>query len=69
MRKIISTSEVRLREALEKADLTQVELGKITGLEQSVISRITTGRFRASVEEKIQIAAALGKPVNEVFPG
>ncbi len=68
MKTIINTDGVRLKEVLDAAGMTQKELVRATGLEQSVISRITTGRFRATSQEKLRISLVLGRKVEEIFP-
>ncbi len=42
-------------------------LSKETGICESVISRILTGRYIPTEAEKEKIATALKKPVSEVF--
>ena len=67
MKAIINADGVRLKEALEEANLTQLDLVKMTGYPQSTVSRIATGRYRATSKEKMKIALALGKKVEEIF--
>ena len=68
MKEIITESGTRLQEILQKAGMRQADLVRKTNLRQDVISRIVNGRFVPTSEEKLTIAGALGKPVEEVFP-
>lgn len=49
------------------ANLTQDELGKITGIDHAKISRIERGYIKPKVEERIKIANALGTKPEELF--
>ena len=56
-----------LRTAREKAGLTQTQLGKRTGLDQAVVSRLETGRNRPRIDTLRRIAQGLGLSVSELL--
>ena len=49
------------------ADLTQDELGKITGIDHAKISRIERGFIKPREEEKKKIATALNAEPEDLF--
>ena len=57
----------RLKSARALRDLTQRALAEQTGLTESEVSRIETGRARPSEEIKRRISEALQKPTFEIF--
>jgi DNA-binding XRE family transcriptional regulator len=58
----------RLRVARVASGITQVELAARANLSAGVVSRIERGEQRGSLTTKRQLAAALGKPVEELWP-
>lgn len=52
-----------------KLGLTQRQLADMVGTSQQQIQRIETGKIAARVALASAISAALGKPLNSVFPG
>lgn len=52
-----------------KLGLTQRQLADKVGTSQQQIQRIESGRIAARLALAVEIAAALGKPLNAVFPG
>lgn len=57
----------RLRELREGRKLTQAELAKLTGIKQSGIARIESGRFLPRLDLVQKIAAAVGMRVDVRF--
>jgi DNA-binding XRE family transcriptional regulator len=57
----------RLKAARALKGLTQMQLAEQIGTREIEISRIETGRIRATTEMKSRIAALLGKPTFELF--
>jgi len=68
MKRTINTDRIRLKELLRECRLTQTDVARATGLHGSIISRIATGRFRPTAFEKLRIATAVGRKVEEIFP-
>ena len=58
---------LKLRIALLEAGMTQAELELLSGVAQPVISQIITGRMVPTTEEKIKIAKAINKKIEELF--
>lgn len=58
---------LRLRAARVVLGMTQLELAEKTGTREIQISRIETGRVQPGQQVKQRIAAALQKPVFELF--
>ena len=58
----------RLREFRVKADMSQIELSKETGVAQATISNIESGNRTPSYLTRQRLAKALGVPVEEIFP-
>ncbi len=58
----------RVRKARKAADLTQVQLAKKSGLPQSHISRIESGKLSPSRATLDKIAKALAKPLRDFDP-
>ncbi len=57
----LTPTYIRLREARERAGLTQVELAEASGIPQSTISRLETGYTRAvDLDTLDRLARALG---------
>ena len=60
-------SNYRLKAARALRGLTQLQLADRVGTREIEISRLETGRTRASQELKRRIAEVLGKPAFELF--
>ena len=58
---------LKLRIALLEAGIKQKELELLSGVAQPVISQIITGRIIPTTDEKIRIAKALNKKIEELF--
>ncbi|MCK4719733.1 helix-turn-helix domain-containing protein [bacterium] len=58
----------RLREFRVKADKSQIELSRITGVAQATISNIESCNRTPSYLTRQRLANALGYPVEEIFP-
>lgn len=57
----------RVRELRNQEGLTQTELGKMIGVSYQTIQSIECGRYEPTAYTAGLIAAALGKPFEEVF--
>ena len=57
----------RLKMALEKARLTQIELARLTGLSEATISRIVCGYRNPDDDEKKRIGKALKVRSEEIW--
>lgn len=57
----------KLRLEILKAGLTQRELGRRSGLDETLISRICNGRYNPNSVEKIRIADVMQKNVDQLF--
>lgn len=57
----------KLREARERAGLTQQELADIVGIDRASYSNIELGKRNPSLEVAIKISKVLGKDVNDIF--
>ena len=60
-------SNYRLKAARALRGLTQLQLADRVGTREIEISRLETGRTRASQDLKRRIAEVLGKPAFELF--
>ncbi len=49
------------------AEMTQAELAHAIGVTRQTIIAIEQGRYSPSLEMAFEIAAALGRPLNDVF--
>lgn len=49
------------------AEMTQAELAQAIGVTRQTIIAIEQGRYSPSLEMAFEIAAALGRPLDEVF--
>lgn len=58
----------RVAEAIEANGTSQRKLATEVGLSQSAINKIVRGEFRPTDENRLKIAAALGKEVQDLFP-
>lgn len=58
----------RLRDFRVKADKSQIQLSKETGVAQATISNIEAGNRTPSYLTRQRLANALGFPVEEIFP-
>lgn len=47
---------------------TQIELAKLTGIEQGTLSKIEKGRTEAKPEQRKKLAEALNQSVKVIFP-
>lgn len=59
----------RLRSVREGAGLSQTELGRRTGIDQAVLSRLERGKHRPRVDTLRRIANALGLSVPDLLAG
>jgi putative transcriptional regulator len=60
---------MNLRTARRLKDITQVELAKLAGVDQTTISDIERGKSKnPSLETARKIADALGVTVDDIFP-
>ncbi len=57
----------RLRLEILKAGLTQREVGRRSGIDETLISRICNGRYVPDSVERIKIADAMQKNVAQLF--
>lgn len=48
-------------------EITQAELGDMVGVTRQTIAAIEQGKYSPSLEVAFRIAAAFGKPLEEVF--
>jgi len=62
----VSNAAVRVRR--RQLRMTLAELSGLTGLTESMLSRIETGDRRPSIEAQMKIARGLGLAVHELFP-
>ncbi len=60
MRTCISTS-------IRSQNLTQREVARRAGLDETVLSKAISGRLNLRLDEKLRLAAVLNKPVEELF--
>lgn len=59
----------KIKKARKELNMTQEELSFLSGVPQSEISRIETGKkTHFEIETGIKLARALGKPVEYLFP-
>ena len=58
---------VALRMAIFETGKTITEVAKESKVHRSLLSMATTGRYILDDEQKERVAAALGKPVDELF--
>ena len=58
----------RVREARNRARLTQAELGKRLGLDRSTIAGIEGGRQGVQLDDLVDLANALGCPPGDLLP-
>jgi transcriptional regulator with XRE-family HTH domain len=58
-----------LKEALEKTDLSQIQLAKECGVAQSTIIRWTFGDCECTVKFLLKLEEITGKPFREAVPG
>ena len=56
-----------LKEALEKTDLSQIQLAKECGVAQSTIIRWTFGDCECTVKFLLKLEEITGKPFRELF--
>ena len=56
-----------LKEALEKTDLSQIQLAKELGVAQSTITRWTFGDCECTVKFLLKLEEITGKPFRELF--
>ena len=61
-------SNAAMRARRHELRMTLAELSGLTGLTESMLSRIETGGRRPSIEVQMKIARGLGVPVHELFP-
>lgn len=59
---------IRMKEARFKAQKTQVQISRLTGIPQPQISLIERGFWNPTEEEKIKLANALGVEIVWLFP-
>ncbi len=59
----------KLREYLEKLDISQLELSRLTRIAPTDINQIVNGKRYCYPGWKKKIATALHVPVSELFPG
>ena len=57
----------KLRDAIFKAGLTQTRLAEISNIPRQYISLHINGRFVLTESQRERIAAALSRPLNELF--
>ena len=57
----------RLRVARAERDLSQDELARAVGVSRNTIGSIETGRYSPSALLAFRLAAALEKPITELF--
>lgn len=57
-----------LETAIFHSGLRQIDIAKTTGIEVTWLSRIVRGRAVPTRDEKVRIAKALRKSVDELFP-
>lgn len=60
---------LRLKAAIYAAGLRQCEVAHRVGVTEDRVSKLVTGRRRATPEEMAQIAQVLDRPVKELFEG
>lgn len=60
-----STTPERLREALSNANMKQIELARLTGIERGTISNYATGKYEPKSDAINKMAIALN--VNEMW--
>ena len=58
----------RVREARLRRNMTMQELAKASGVSQSFISEIETGKHEPKVRRALRLAKALGTNAEELFP-
>lgn len=56
-----------LKRAIFDSGRTQRSVAEASGLREDVLSRIVSGRVNSTDDERIAIAAALDRPVDDVF--
>ena len=57
----------QIRDLRTEVGLTQADLAAHVGVTRQTIIAIEKGKYSPSLEAAFQIAAALGRPINEVF--
>lgn len=60
------TNQIRLCRFMAD-EMTQAELGERIGMTRQTVAAIEAGKYSPSLEAAFRIAAAFGKPLNEVF--
>lgn len=60
MRRLVQDLGMRVRRLRVSLDLSQVQLGELTGLHFTAIAHIESGRRGPSVEKVVALAKALG---------
>jgi transcriptional regulator with XRE-family HTH domain len=58
----------RVREARERAELTQAELARRAGMSRSSLANVEAGRHRILAHQVVDLADALGMPVDQLLP-
>lgn len=56
-----------LRDAMERADISQRELAAASGLSTATVSRILSGQREVELKSATKLARGLGVPVEEVY--
>lgn len=57
----------KIRELRREHKLTQAELSSRIGIQQSALSRMEKGEYRASLDTLLRILAELNEPVGDFF--
>lgn len=57
----------RIRQFRQKKGMTQMDIGRTTGMRSAYISRVETGKTVPSVESMERFASALGVPLYQFF--
>ena len=58
---------LRLREYRIKANLSQAELSKLTGLTQAFLSELESGKKNPSLETLVKVSGVLGCTVDDLI--
>jgi len=58
----------RIREILKKRDLVQEDLEKMTGIDQSTLSKIINNKKEITLTTAKKIASALGFSIEYIWP-
>jgi ribosome-binding protein aMBF1 (putative translation factor) len=59
--------DIKLKIAILQSGLSQRDLSRSTGINESIISMAVRGKYNLDQEQRSRIARALGKPEHQVF--